>query len=67
MNKQEIMRDMKKDYGPFMTITDIAHYLRQGRDSARTLVSGLEYFNAGRAKKYFVGDVADRIMKKRAV
>lgn len=67
MTKQEIMRDIKNDFGTFVTISDIARYMGSGRDTARELVAGLDYLNRGRAKQFFAGDVADRIIKQRAM
>ena len=67
MNRQEIIRDIKKEKSSFLSITDIADYLQQSRESTRELMAGTEHLNAGRAKKYFVNDVADRILATRAV
>lgn len=66
MNRQEIIRDIKKEKGSFPSITDIADYLQQSRESVREMMAGYEYYAAGRAKKYFVNDVADRILATRA-
>lgn len=68
MTKQELKRDITQVTGNSMpTISDIARYLGVGRDTARELVDGLDYYNAGRAKKYFAGDVADRILQQRGI
>ena len=68
MTKQELTRTIESRVGnSFPSLSDIARYLGVGRDSARELVKGLDYFNAGRAKKYYAGDVADRIMKQRGM
>ena len=67
MTKQEIMRDIKQEFGTFVTITDIARYMNSGRDAARDLVAGLDYLDKGRSKQFFAGDVADRILKQRTM
>ena len=68
MTKQELKRDITSFVGNQMpTVTDVARYLGVGRDTARNLLDGLDYYNAGRAKKYFAGDVAERIMQARGM
>lgn len=68
MKKQELVRDMKQETeSSFINVTEIAKYLHSGRDAARTLVAGLEYYSSGRCKRYYVGDVADRILDRRAI
>ena len=67
MERQEVIRDMKKEIGSFPNLSQIAKYLGKGRDAARTLVAGLEHYEDGKAKKYFVNDVADRILQSRSV
>lgn len=66
MTKQELKRDITSAVGNSMpTISDIARYMGVGRDTAREIVDGLEYLESGRAKRFWVGDVADRIMSMR--
>ena len=67
MNRQEIIRDIKKEIGNFPNITEIADYMQQSRESVREMMAGVEYYATGKAKKYFVNDVADRILATRAV
>lgn len=68
MTKAELTKDIKASTGSSMpTVTEVARYLKVSRDSARELLSGLDCYNAGRAKKYFAGDVADRIMQSRGM
>lgn len=67
MTKGDVVKDIKKEYGSFVNLSNVAEYLRCGRDSARALVDGLDYYNSGRAKLYFAGDVADRIMQQRGI
>ena len=68
MNRQELIRDMKKEIGSFPNISQIANYMGMSRETVTTeITSGLEFYESGKAKKYFVNDIADRIMMKRAM
>lgn len=67
MDRQEILNDLKKEYGSFLTITDISKYLKVSRASVRDLMNGVECLPDGRSKKYFVRDIADKIYKKRSM
>lgn len=68
MNKQELIRDIRDVVGSGMiTKTQIARYLRKSRnnkDDLNSLVEGLSYMPDGRGNKYFIADVADRILDK---
>lgn len=67
MTKQEIIRDIKKEIGSFPNVSQIARYFGVSRDKVRSeIVCGLEYYEAGRNKRYFVNDIADRVMSHRA-
>lgn len=65
MNRQDVVRDMKKEIGSFPNISQIAKYLSVSRDKVREMVDGLEYLEDGRSRKYFINDVADRILQNR--
>ena len=66
MTKQELKRDITSAVGNSMpTISDIARYMGVGRDTARELVRGLDYLESGRSKRFYAGDVAERIMNSR--
>lgn len=67
MNRQEQIRSMKSEIGDYPTISQIAKYMGKGRDQVRELIAGLEYYQNGRKKQYFVNDVVDRIREHRAV
>ena len=67
MDRQAILNDLKKEYGSFLTITDISKYLKVSRASVRDLMNGVECLPDGRSKKYFVRDIADKIYKKRSM
>ena len=67
MDRQAILNDLKKEYGSFPTISDISRYLKISRASVRDLMNGVECLPDGRSKKYFAGDVADKIYKNRSM
>lgn len=68
MNRQELIRDMKKENGSFINITQLAKYMNVSRDKVRAeIVNGLDYYPSGRKKMYFVNDVADRILQQRGM
>ena len=67
MNRQDVLRDMKKEIGSFPNISQIARYMSVSRDKAREMVSGLEYLEDGRSRKYFINNVADRILQQRTM
>lgn len=67
MNRQEVLRDMKKEMGSFPNISQIAKYMSMSRESVRTMVQGLEYIETGKSKKYFINDVADRMLQMKGV
>ena len=68
MTKQELIRDIKQEVGSFPTISQIAKYMRLGRDTVRSeITAGLDYVEHGRSKQYFVNDIAERILERRNV
>lgn len=67
MNRQELIRDIKKDIGSFPNISQIAGYMGISRDKVREMVAGLDCFTAGKQKQYFVNDVADSILRMRTI
>ena len=69
MNRQELIRDIKKETGSsFPNTSQIASYMGVSRDTVRAeIVSGLECLVSGRSRQYFVNDVADRILARRTV
>ena len=56
MDKQTIVRDIKKEVGNWPCQSDIARYLGKSRDYVIT---------DGKKKQYLASDVADMIMKQR--
>lgn len=69
MDKQTLVRDIKGEVkdGGFINISQIAKYMHTSRDKARELVEDLEYYPSGREKKFFISDVASKILKERRV
>jgi len=67
MDKQELIRDMKQTFGGagLLTIKQIRQYRKMCPNSATKFLKGLEYTTNGKAKYYFVGDIAKRILEKK--
>ena len=57
--KGEIAEDLKKEFGAFISITDIKHYTGFGRDKSRNVVVGLPANGKGKDRRYFYRDVAE--------
>ena len=69
MTKRDLIRDMQTETGTsFPNITQLAKYMGMSRDRVRgELVDGLDYIGSGKAKQYFVADVAERILQQRSM
>lgn len=68
MTKTEIRKSLATAAGSeFPTISEISRYMGVSRQSVRNLLDGLDFFQQGKRKRYFVGDVADRIMQNRGM
>lgn len=67
MNKRDLQKDIQNFVGPggFINISQLAKYMRVSRDKITPLVYGLDFFQTGREKKYFIPDVAERILERR--
>ena len=67
MIKQELIRDMKQFVGgaSFINSSQLAKYLKRSRNSMPELLYGLDYLASGRERKYFILDVAGRLMDER--
>lgn len=63
MKRQELVRDMRGEIGTFPNISQIAKYMSISRDKARVMVEGLDYIETGKSKRYFINDVAGRLME----
>lgn len=59
------MRDIKNDVGTFPSIGALARYLGRNKEYVRGLMEGIDCLQDGKAKRYFAGDVAERIMQRR--
>lgn len=68
MDKYMLVKDIKSSVknGGFINISQLAKYLQKSRGNAAEIVDGLDYLETGREKKFFIEDVAARIvgMKK---
>ena len=67
MNKQELTQSMKSKYGDFMSMNEIAEYLKIDRSTARAWMYGLAYLPCGRSKRFCVSDIAGRIVERSKV
>lgn len=67
MNKQELLRDMKQATkgASFMSVEEFARYKGVHPNTAGKQLKGLEYMQEERGKRkyYFVGDLADMILR----
>ena len=66
MDKQTLTRDMKTYVGggAFITMTQTARYMRLSVDRMPDMFQGLEFIKTGKAKQYFIPDVAGRIVER---
>ena len=65
MDKQTIVRDIKREIGNWPCQSDIARYLGKSRDYVINLMAGCEYITDGKKKQYLASDVADRLINTR--
>ncbi|MGI6721092.1 MAG: hypothetical protein ACOX4I_00825 [Anaerovoracaceae bacterium] len=65
MKRQEIKRDLTRDYGYFMSQHQIAQAFRIGKPRVRELMADYDFRVEGKnhARRYYVGDVADAICR----
>ncbi|MEL7655887.1 MAG: hypothetical protein AAGU75_08265 [Bacillota bacterium] len=66
MDKQSLTRDMKTFVGggAFITPTQTAKYMRLSPGRMPELLQNLEFVKTGKAKQYFIPDVAGRIIEQ---
>lgn len=68
MDKNLLANDIKQSVkgSGFINISQLAKYLKKSRENTAQIVSGIDYVEIGREKKFFIEDVAARIvgMKK---
>ena len=67
MTKQDVKRSIEERYGAFVNVGEVAEYLGVDRGTARGFLHGLSFIPNGREKKYFIGDVAQRLMERTRV
>ena len=60
--KKELLR--WNEGRPFISVSELAHALKIGRDSARSIVAGLSYLKNGNRKDYLVESVAERLAER---
>lgn len=67
MKKEEIQAQLARSTGSdFPNISQIAKSLGCRRETVVNMMEGIPCLENGRSKKYFVGDVAERIMQHRS-
>ena len=64
MNKQEIMRDIERQYGAFPTTNQLRQYIRCRHAHIGELMEGIEPLIQGKSRRYFAGDVAARLVQE---
>ena len=67
MTKKELMEDLRDFTGDssFITTNQLRKWYGHRHEAVKELVSGLQFLQRGRAKEYFIGDVADAVMRRR--
>lgn len=67
MTKAEVEKALIEFNGgsPFVNISRIAKFLRIRNESAGELVAMLDRIESGREKRFYAGDVAREILRKR--
>jgi len=65
VDKQTLIQELKDHVGGggFINHSQIAKYIRRSRDVVPEMVRGLSVFQTGREKKYFIREVAPRILE----
>ena len=62
MNKSKLSKHLSSRRGSdFLSINDVCASLAIGKAAAYALLDGLDFIPIGNAKKYFVGDIAERL------
>ena len=64
MDKRQIEQSMKSKYGDFLTMNEIAEYLKIDRSTARQWMHGLSFIPCGRSKRFCASDIAGRIVER---
>ncbi len=69
MDKRTITQDIKNAFGGevLLNTKEVAKCLGISRNTVPKLLSGLDYIQLGKYKKYLASDVAARLMEKRTM
>lgn len=67
MTKKQIKEELMKfnEERPFISLSGIAQAMRLGKDSTRSMVSGLPYIQNGNRKDFLIEDVAERLSERK--
>lgn len=66
MNKSQLKRELTsfaKDSG-MITPSRLQTFLGMGYNGTMDILSGLEYVQTGKGRKYFISDVTERLMER---
>lgn len=69
MTTKQVKRELLEWNGrrPFISLTEICKAMHVGKDRARAIVTGLDYFRNGKRKDFLVEDVARRIAENATI
>lgn len=62
MDRTKLARQVRSDLGMFPSLRQIDTYIGMRHGTAARLMEGIEPLKDGRAKRYYSGDVADRLI-----
>ena len=67
MTKKELMNDLRiaSNGSAFISTNRLRKWLGTRHETVMELVTDLEFLQRGRAKEYFIGDIADEVMRRR--
>ena len=67
MDKQSLIKSMEKHVGDaaFINQSQLAKYLKRSRMAMPELVDGRDYLETKREKRFFIPDIAQRLMDQR--
>jgi len=64
MDRRSIEERLIANYGEMVNITQVAEHIGCTRQTARAVLSGVEYLDTGRSKRYTARDVAIAICER---
>ena len=64
MKRQELIRDIERQAGTWLSLAMIDKYLQKRHGTAAKMMEGIEPYKDGRSIRYHAIDVADRIIER---